>query len=141
MEITRQADYAVRAVLELARQPDNRRMTADQIADRHDIPQAFLSKTLARLAEAGIVSTQRGVKGGVRLNRSPERISLLEVVEAIDGPISLNRCALDEDSCQWTPSCDFYPIWCELRDDLRARLAQVDFAHLGRRSPSAAEAH
>lgn len=139
MQITRQADYAVRAVLELAGQPDGRRLTADEIAKRHAIPHAFLSKTLARLAEAGIVATQRGVNGGVRLNRPAERISLLDVVEAVDGPISLNRCALDAESCQWTPSCDFYPIWCELRDDLRDRLAKIDFAHLSRRSQSAAQ--
>lgn len=141
MQITRQADYAVRAVLELARQPDSRRLTAEEIADRHAIPHAFLSKTLALLADAGIVSTQRGVKGGVRLNRPPGRISLLEVVEAVDGPIALNRCTLDEGACQWTSSCDFYPIWCTLRDEVRASLGQIDFEQVVRSPESSREAN
>lgn len=127
MQITRQADYAVRAVLELSVNSSRERLTAEEIADRRAIPLAFLSKTLGRLAEAGIVTTRRGVKGGVELGRPPKRISLLEVVEAIDGPIALNQCVIDEDVCRWTDKCPVHDIWCQLQQQVRAQLAEMNF--------------
>lgn len=130
MQITKQADYAVRAVLELARLPKDQRLTAEEIAERWDIPGAFLSKTLGLLSDAGIVATQRGVKGGVRLNRPAGRISLLEVIEAVDGPISLNFCALDPEACKWSAECPAHPLWCSLLDQVRVRLASVSIREL-----------
>jgi Rrf2 family protein len=132
MQITRQADYAVRAVLELAGSNRLDRLTAEEIARRRAIPLAFLSKTLGRLSEAGIVVTQRGVKGGVSLGRPASGISLLEVVEAIDGPIALNECVLDEDACRWTGSCPVHNVWCSLQHELRDRLAGTTFQQLSR---------
>ena len=130
MQITRQADYAVRAVLELAANGANDRLTAEEIAERRAIPLAFLSKTLGRLAEVGIVTTRRGVKGGVELGRPPAKISLLEVVEAIDGPIALNECVLDEDACRWTNSCPVHDVWCQLQNQLRAQLGAMSFGDI-----------
>jgi Rrf2 family protein len=130
MQITRQADYAVRAVLELARHPTQQRLTAEEIAGRWAIPGAFLSKTLGLLSEAGIVATQRGVKGGVRLSRSPAHITLLDVVEAVDGPIALNGCVLQPRGCRWSDSCPVHGVWCSLQQELRAQLATIDFRQL-----------
>lgn len=127
MQITRQADYAVRAVLELATNDSNERLTAEEIAERRAIPLAFLSKTLGRLAEVGIVTTRRGVKGGVELGRPPANITLLEVVEAIDGPIALNECVLNEDACRWTDSCPVHGVWCQLQNQLRSQLEAMSF--------------
>jgi len=133
MQITRQADYAVRAVLELASNGKVERLTAEEIARRRAIPLAFLSKTLGRLSESGIVSTQRGVKGGVSLGRPASQISLLEVVEAIDGPISLNECVLDEEVCRWTATCPVHDVWCSLQHSLREQMAGMDFRQLSQR--------
>jgi Rrf2 family protein len=130
MQITKQADYAVRAVLELATNGSHDRLTAEQIAERRAIPLAFLSKTLGRLAEVGIVHTRRGVKGGVELNRTPANITLLEVVEAIDGPIALNQCVLDEESCRWSDSCPVHGVWCQLQSQLRAQLDSMSFSDM-----------
>ena len=130
MQITRQADYAVRAVLELATNGSKDRLTAEEIAERRAIPLAFLSKTLGRLAEVGIVATRRGVKGGVELGRSPTRITLLEVVEAIDGPIALNQCVLDEDSCRWSDTCPVHGIWCQLQHQMRDQLQAMSFSDI-----------
>lgn len=130
MQITRQADYAVRAVLELATNGSNDRLTAEEIAERRAIPLAFLSKTLGRLAEVGIVSTRRGVKGGVELGRSPASISLLEVVEAIDGPIALNQCVLEEDTCRWTGTCPVHGVWCQLQVQMRSQLEAMSFSDM-----------
>ncbi len=86
MEISRGADYAVRAVLELGAANGDARLSSAEIAERQEIAAPFLTKILTRLASAGIVSTYRGANGGVVLARAAAEISLLEVVEAIEGP-------------------------------------------------------
>lgn len=134
MEITQQADYAVRAILDLALQPAGERVSSDEIARRQNIPPAFLTKICARLAAEGLVITQRGVNGGVKLARSPEQITLLDVVEAIDGPITLNRCARHPGECSRDRTCAVHPIWLELCQDFRARLNSYDFAAIAGRA-------
>lgn len=136
MEITQQADYAVRAVLELALQPQGTRLSCETIAQRHNIPVAFLTKISARLATAGIVRTQRGVNGGLSLARPPTEITLLEVVEAIDGPITFNRCNRQPSECARSRTCSVHPVWAELCREFRARLASFTFAAIAERSAS-----
>jgi Rrf2 family protein len=128
MEITQQADYAVRAVLELALQPAGVRLSCETIARRHAIPLAFLTKICARLATESILRSQRGVNGGVQLARPAEEITLLEVVEAIDGPITFNRCNRKPSECARSRACVVHPIWAELCREFRARLASYTFA-------------
>ncbi len=128
MEITQQADYAVRAVLELALQPPGARLSCETISQRHTIPLAFLTKICARLANEGILNSQRGVKGGVQLARPAAEISLLQVVEAIDGPITFNRCNRKPSECGRARTCSVHPIWAELCREFRARLAEYNFA-------------
>ncbi len=128
MEITRQADYAVRAILELALQPSGARLSCETIAQRHNIPLAFLTKISARLAAEGIVNNQRGVNGGMQLARSPEEINLLEVVEAIDGPVTFNRCNRKPSECERSRTCPVHPLWAELCREFRTRLAAYNFA-------------
>jgi Rrf2 family protein len=92
MQITRQADYAVRAMLYLAKLEPGQRAATSEIAEAKKIPPSFLAKIISQLSIAGLIHTSRGARGGVLLSRPTESISLLEVVEAIDGPISLNEC-------------------------------------------------
>jgi Rrf2 family protein len=128
MEITQQADYAVRAVLELALQPAGVRLSCETIAQRHAIPLPFLTKIVARLANEGILRNQRGVNGGVQLARPAKDINLLEVVEAIDGPITFNRCNRKPSECERSRTCPVHSIWSDLCRDFRARLASYNFA-------------
>lgn len=137
MEITRQADYAVRAVLELALQPSGARLSCETIAQRHNIPLAFLTKISARLAAEGIVHSQRGVNGGVQLARPPEEINLLEVVEAIDGPVTFNRCNRKPSECARSRTCPVHSIWAELCREFRTRLATYNFAAIAASAHSA----
>ena len=87
MQITRQADYAVRAVYHLSKLEPGERAATSQIAKAQQIPPSFLAKIVSQLSVAGLLQTSRGARGGVSLARSPEEISLLEVIEAIDGPM------------------------------------------------------
>ncbi len=128
MQITRQADYAVRAVLYLAQLGDERRASTSQIAKEQQIPPSFLAKIVSQLSVAGLLQTSRGARGGVSLARTPDQISLLEVVEAIDGPILLNECVGDNGACTFGTDCPMKPIWCDAQAELVERLNTTNFA-------------
>ncbi len=129
MQITRQADYALRAVLYLARNKDQRTATS-LIAEEQSIPPSFLAKIISQLAVAGLLHTARGARGGVTLARQPDKISFLEVVEAIDGPIQLNECSEGLSSCAFDDSCPMRTVWCDAQGDLVKRLRNTTFEHM-----------
>ena len=129
MQITRQADYAVRAVLYLAKMGSERRAATSQIAQEQQIPPSFLAKIVSQLSVAGLLQTSRGARGGVSLARSPEQISVLEVVEAIDGPILLNECVSASGVCTFGDDCPMRPLWCDAQAELVERLRTTTFDH------------
>ncbi len=129
MQITRQADYAVRAVLHLAKNGDTRTATS-MIAEEQRIPPSFLAKIVSQLSIAGLLHTSRGARGGVTLARAPKDITLLEVIEAIDGPIQLNECVGDTGSCSFDADCPLRPVWCDAQEDLVNRLKGTNFADM-----------
>lgn len=127
MQITRQADYAVRAVLYLSELGPDQRAATSQIAEEQQIPPSFLAKIVSQLSVAGLLQTSRGARGGVSLARNPEEISLLEVVEAIDGPIMLNECVTDNGVCVFGDTCPMRPVWCDAQSELVQRLKVSTF--------------
>ncbi len=129
MQITRQADYAVRAVMYLAQLGPDEKASTSQIAEEKEIPLSFLAKIIAQLSVAGLLQTMRGARGGVALARLPDEISLLEVVEAIDGPIILNECVNDSYKCS-QHGCPMRPIWQDAQADLVERLRTTTFGQL-----------
>ena len=129
MQITRQADYAVRAVMYLAQLGPDEKASTSQIAEEKDIPLSFLAKIIAQLSVAGLLQTMRGARGGVTLARTPKEISLLEVVEAIDGPILINECVKDSYPCT-QHGCPMRPIWQEAQADLVERLKTTTFGQI-----------
>jgi len=130
MQITRQADYALRAMLYLARLEPQKRESTSKIAEFQHIPSSFLAKIISQLSIAGLIHTSRGAGGGVSLARKPEEISLLDVVEAIDGPISLNECTRDPSICLFGDSCPIHEVWCETQMEMVRRLEQATFDKL-----------
>ena len=132
MQITRQADYALRAMLYLARNNDGKRSATSRIAAEQQIPSSFLAKIISQLSIAGLIQTSRGAHGGVLMSKPPEEITLLQVVEAIDGPISLNQCTLVPGSCNFGDSCPMHPIWKDLQCQLVERLRTTSFADVAK---------
>jgi Rrf2 family protein len=130
MQITRQADYAVRAVLYLARLGQEDRAATSQVAQEQHIPPSFLAKIISQLSIAGLLHTSRGARGGVMLAREPKDITLLEVIEAIDGPIMLNECVGETGTCTFDEECPLRPVWCEAQNELVTRLKNTNFAQL-----------
>lgn len=128
MQITRQADYALRAMLFLARLEPTQRAATSQIADEQHIPPSFLAKIISQLSIAGLIHTSRGARGGVSLARPAGEISILEVVEAIDGPISLNECTHSAEACPFGETCPLRSLWCDTQAELIERLRNTNFA-------------
>lgn len=143
MQITRQADYAVRAVLYLASLGQNGRAPTGEIARQQQVPPSFLAKIVSQLSVAGLLHTSRGARGGVSLARDPHDISLLEVIELIDGPIALNECVIDANVCSYRDECPVYHVWCECQQTLVNRLKQTTFGDLlnGRNASKRAPSH
>lgn len=137
MQITRQADYALRAMLFLARLGTHQRAATSHIAEEQHIPPSFLAKIISQLSIAGLIHTSRGARGGVSLARSPEEISLLEVVEAIDGPVQLNECTNDPGNCPFGEDCPLHPLWCEAQAALVERLRSTHFSQFIKEYPTA----
>lgn len=139
MQITKQADYALRAMLYLAREEhSDKKAATSQIATTQKIPPSFLAKIISQLSIAGLIHTSRGAKGGVSLMRKPEEISLLDVVEAIDGPITLNECTKDRAECTFGETCPLHDIWCEAQELLVGKLSQTTFDQLVEREKAKA---
>jgi Rrf2 family protein len=130
MQITRQADYALRAMLFLSRLEPNVRAATSQIAEAQQIPPSFLAKIISQLSIAGLIHTSRGARGGVSLARSPEEISVLDVVESIDGPITLNECSHGSEGCPFGEDCPLQPLWCDAQSELVLKLKNTNFAEL-----------
>ena len=126
MLVTREADYAVRCVVEVARVG---RTSAAQVARAQGISPTFLGKIVQSLAKAGILATRRGVGGGISLAKDVEDFTLLQVIEAIEGPLRINDCLQSPDRCQFVDSCPAYPYLCEAQARLREAL-DVTFAEL-----------
>lgn len=128
MQITRQADYALRAVIFLSQLNENEKAATSLIAAEQEIPPSFLAKIISQLSIAGLINTSRGARGGVSLARPAGEISILDVIEAIDGPVYLNECTEKSDACTFQESCPIKEVWCEARDDLVRKLSTATFS-------------
>lgn len=111
MKLTRQGEYAIRASLELAKHYEVGLITAREIAANQEIPSVFLTKILSSLTKSGLVISQRGNHGGIRLSKTPSRITIKEVIEAVEGPFTLNACLGEAGQCGRKPECKVHQMW------------------------------
>ena len=129
MQITRETDYAIRCVLYLTSRTD-RVVMVDEISREMAAPKSFLAKILQKLVKADIARSFRGVKGGFQLSREPREITLLDVIEAVEGAIALNSCVLDRTVCGFSSVCVVHPIWINLRGEFTDLLKKHNFADI-----------
>ena len=130
MQITHQADYAIRTMFYLASLTPNQKVATSQIATDYKIPPSFLTKIISQLSIAGLIHTSRGARGGVTLARTPEDISILDVLQAIDGPVALNECVQEPEICPFSPDCAMHTFWIGASEELNTRLRQTTFDKL-----------
>jgi Rrf2 family protein len=150
MQITRATDYAVRVLIHLAALPEGQKMQLNTLAELTGVRGTFLSKILQRLVHRGLVTSYRGTGGGFCLKASPANVTLLQVIESIEGPTRLNVCLREGDSCTRKSWCGVHPVWKEAQSALTgvlggvsiAELAEETVANLGRANgQGAAESH
>jgi Rrf2 family protein len=125
---TRASDYALRGMVYLARQPKDQLSMASEIALAEDMPEYFFSKIFQTLAKSGLVNSFRGSNGGFALAKEPEQIRVLDVIEAIDGPVSASKCATNPEACDRSPTCPFHVYWKEAQDSVLSTLGKYSLA-------------
>jgi Rrf2 family protein len=127
MQITHQADYALRTILYLSKLEPNHRVPTSEIAKYNHIPPSFLTKIISQLSIAGLIHTSRGARGGVWLARPPEDVSVLDVLQAIDGSLVLNQCVENPGNCAVNQDCSIHHFWLETSRDVIGRLRDAKF--------------
>ena len=114
LQVSRKVDYALRAVIHLANEESaTRACTVTEIATRERIPRQFLEKIIQQLIHGGVVRSRRGPHGGYVLGRSADDVTFRDVIEAVEGPISLNVCVGEHPDCFLLGACGMNRIWAE----------------------------
>ena len=131
MEIIRQdTGYGLRALLEMANQDREAWLTAEQLADAAGASTDFMHKIMQSLRRAGVVASRRGPGGGFCLARRPEETTLLDVVLAVQGPLTLDRCVMGLNICKHEDCCPLGEAWSRVRQTMDDALAATTLADL-----------
>ncbi len=138
LELTKRGDYAVRAMLALARGSGNGLLSARRIADAMVIPVHFLPQVLGDLQRAGLVEAAAGRAGGYRLAKAPEAISLLDVIEAVEGDSRRQVCVLRGGPCGLDGTCDVHEVFFRGQEAMLGTLARSTLAELAAPATAAA---
>lgn len=138
MRISAKADYAVRAVVELAASTDEKPVKAERIATAQRIPLNFLENILAELRHAGIVRSHRGAEGGFRLARAAREVTIADVIRAVEGPLASVRGGPPEQASYGGAAAALPRVWIAVRANLRGVVEHVTVADVaGGRLPKA----
>jgi Rrf2 family protein len=113
---SRACEYALRALFEMARHPEQKYWTVQELANRADTPAPFLAKTFQSLVKGDILTSTKGRHGGFAFAKAPQKISLMEIVELIDGPSLAQNCALGLPTCSNDEPCPFHEQWKDIRN-------------------------
>lgn len=128
LSLTRQADHAIRAMVWLIHQPTNSRRKAAEIAQAVNIPGPFAARVFAQLNRSGLLSARAGKDGGYALARPADQISLLDIIEAMEGPVRANNCLLRDQACNASGECVLHEAWRASQVALRTVLGATSLA-------------
>lgn len=134
LRVAKLTDYATGLMVQLSQNP-GRRVSALQLATELGLPQPTVATLLKKLARAGLIVSARGVGGGYSLARVPSAISLAEVVAAIEGPVRLTECALDDGQCLLAKDCATRGHWHAINTSVQAALAAMSLADMTMPAP------
>lgn len=132
MRITQESDYALRVVLYLYKYGMGKRIEAKAISSHENVPPRFLLKLLRKLAAAGIIESYKGYDGGYAITKPPESVSILDVLEAIEGPVIINKCLADETMCNAgkAKTCQMHKALESVQKDLVDEMSAINFCKL-----------
>ena len=130
LQITNQADYALRAMLYLARLGFGKKAPSNVIAEEMNMSRIFLSRINTQLVNARLITTWRGARGGIALTRPASEITVYDVLTAVDGPIRLVGCLEDPNCCQFSGTCPLHKFWIRTEEVLISQLKSTTLQDL-----------
>ncbi len=135
--VSRRVDYGLRLLIALAADQNAGSQATSRLAERLDIPLAFLHRIGRSLIQAGILRSSPGPGGGLRLNQAAENVTLLQVLEVLDGPVRLSAC-LEQPECDENPDQPSAQAWASIQESLIDHLNRVQLAQLVEQAKSQA---
>jgi Rrf2 family protein len=130
LRLSKKTDYALMALKDLASSDRETSCSAREIAARYDIPVELMAKVLQRLARRGLLESHQGPRGGYQLSRPARRISVADVIQAIDGPVLVTACSDEDETCDQYSKCNVRdPLW-RLKDRIMHSLASFTLQEL-----------
>ena len=130
LRLSKKADYALLAMRHLAAHADREAVSARELAETYDIPSELLAKVLQRLVRARLLASHQGIRGGYGLARAARDVSVAEVIQAIDGPLTVTACSADDHSCEQYTKCNIRdPLW-RIKDRILAALSTCSLAEI-----------
>ena len=140
LRLSKKADYALMAMKHLALRGDRGSSSAREIAGLYDIPIELMAKVLQRLVRRGLLASYQGTRGGYQLARLPTQISVADVIQAIEGPVTVTACSTEEGQCEQFAKCNVRdPLW-RVRERILTALGECTIAELALEPPTAAPA-
>ncbi len=128
--LSKGAEYAIRGMLHLSLQPKGKVTYIDEIASAQGVPKAYLAKIFQFLSKKGFLKSTRGAGGGFMLAKDPAKITLLDVIEAMEGPIHLNDCLIHRDFCERVDTCPVHDVWRDAQEKFLESLSACTFEKL-----------
>ena len=136
LRLSKKADYALMAMKHLATRTDVASASAREIAEAYDIPVELMAKVLQRLARRGLLVSHQGTRGGYRLAVAASAISVADIIQAIDGPLTVTACSTDAENCGQFAKCSVRdPLW-RIKDRILAALATCSLQEVSAEVPA-----
>src|SRR3989442_11052418 len=130
LRLSKKADCALMAMNHLAFRGAGGSSSAREIAEQYDIPIELMAKVLQRLVQRGLLASHQGTRGGYQLSRPPRQITVADVIQAIDGPVTVTACSTDDGQCEQFAKCNVRdPLW-RVRERILAALGDCTIAEL-----------
>lgn len=135
LRLSKKADYALLAMRHLAAHVDRGAVSARELAEAHDIPPELLAKVLQKLVRGKLLASHQGIRGGYGLARSARAISVADVIQAVDGPLTVTACSDTDHSCDQFSKCSIRdPLW-RIKDRIVAALATCSLQEMSADAP------
>ena len=135
LRLSKKADYALMAMKHLAVRTDAASASAREIAEQYDIPIELMAKVLQQLARRGLLTSHQGTRGGYQLSKPTTAISVADIIQAIDGPLTMTSCSTEDEQCEQFMKCNVRdPLW-RIKDRILAALATCSLAEIASDTP------
>ena len=135
LRLSKKADYALIAMKHLAVRPDSASASAREIAEEYNIPVELMAKVLQRLVQRGLLVSHQGTRGGYRISRASSTISVADIIQAIDGPLTVTACSTEDENCEQYGKCNVRdPLW-RIKDRIVAALSTCSLQEISSDAP------